>query len=85
MNKGETMKEKKLKPFDKIIQDTQKSRELYFLRVAFSEIINMLLKEDEKVNSMPIGTLKEEFLKIQEDAWVALFRDKDFQKITTEE
>jgi hypothetical protein len=85
MNKGETMKDKKLKPFEKIMEDARKSRELYLLRESFTMIIDMLLEEDEKVNTMPSGTLKDEFLKIQKSAWTALLRDKDFQKITTEE
>ncbi len=79
------MKDKKLKPFEKIMEDARKSRELYLLRESFTMIIDMLLEEDEKVNTMPSGTLKDEFLKIQESAWTALLRDKDFQKITTEE
>jgi hypothetical protein len=85
MNKGETMKDKELKPFDKLVKEIHESRELYLLRESFTMIIDMLLKEDEKVNIMPSGTLKDEFLKIQESAWTALLRDKDFQKITTEE
>lgn len=79
------MKDKKLKPFEKIMEDARKSRELYLLRESFTMIIDMLLEEDEKVNTMPSGTLKDEFLKIQKSAWTALLRDKDFQKITTEE
>lgn len=85
MNKGETMEEKKLKPFEKLMEDIQRSRELYTLREAFTEIINMLLEEDAKVNNMPSGTLKDEFLKIQDNAWSALLKDRDFQRITTEE